>query len=458
MSYLAAARERLAGADPVAMSGRVRAVRGLTMLVDDLPAAVGRMVRIGGGASEVIGEVVGFDGRTAIVMPMDQADGVRPGDRVVTCPGAAAVNAGTGLLGRVIDALGRPLDHAPQGDDVAPAALMPRPLGALDRARIESPMATGVRALDVFTTLGRGQRIGLFAGPGVGKSTLLGMIAQRARCDVNVIALIGERGREVGDFIAHALGPEGMARSVVVVSTSDESPVKRVRAANAACAVAEHFRDRGKHVMLMIDSVTRFAHAQRQIGLASGEPPATRGYTPSVFSSLSRLLERAGAVTGEGGAGGRGAGSITGIYTVLVEGDEMTEPVSDAVRGILDGHVMLSRTLAQRGHYPAIDVLDSISRLADGLIDEAHRRARRTLVRLLAAYKEVEELVQIGAYAKGSNPIADVAIELRPRIEALLRQGGADMESLEGARAKAVELAGVADVMLAGGRRPAGKG
>jgi flagellum-specific ATP synthase len=282
------------------------------------------------------------------------------------------------------------------------------------RDPIRAPLATGVRAIDALATVGKGQRMGIFAGPGVGKSTLLGMIARSTRADVNVIALIGERGREVREFIDASLGPEGLARSVVIVATSDESPLLRVRAAHAACTVAEFFSGAGLDVMLMVDSVTRFAHAQRQIGLAVGEPPATRGYTPSVFAALPVLLERAGNV---------GPGSITAFYTTLVEGDDMTEPVADAVRGILDGHLILSRKIAQAGRYPSIDLLDSVSRVAKDVTPAQHHEDAMELRRLLGAYAEVEELVQIGAYAQGSDPRADAAIRLKDAIDALLLQG-----------------------------------
>ncbi len=288
----------------------------------------------------------------------------------------------------------------------------------------------------------------------MGKSTLLGNIARRARCDVIVVALIGERGREVKDFIEVALGKEGLARSVVVAATGDESPLMRIRAAHVACAAAEHFREEGKDVMLLVDSITRFAHAQRQIGLSVGEPPATKGYTPSVFAGLSRLLERAGALEpapGDAGSGGSG-GSITGLYTILVEGDETTEPITDAARGILDGHIMLSRALAQKGHYPAIDVLDSISRVADVVTDKAHQAARRQMARLMAGYHDVEDLLQIGAYTKGSNAESDLAIAYYPRIVEMLKQESGDVEEFEKARARMIKLA------MEAGERANGKG
>jgi len=294
-------------------------------------------------------------------------------------------------------------------------------MSAMRRPPIHTRLQTGVRAMDIATTVGRGQRLGIFAGPGVGKSTLLSMLARNTDADAIVIAMIGERGREVRDFIEHALGEAGMRRTVVVVATSDESPLMRVRAAHAAATIAERYRDEGSDVLLMVDSITRFAHAQRQIGLAVGEPPATRGYTPSVFAALPMLLERAG--TAEPKRLGERAGSITAFYTVLVEGDDLTEPITDAVRGILDGHIILSRALAQQGHFPAIDVLDSVSRLADTVAAKDHIEHRRELVRLISAYRQVEELVQIGAYSAGSNPRADKAIALKARMDALLAQG-----------------------------------
>jgi flagellum-specific ATP synthase len=271
-----------------------------------------------------------------------------------------------------------------------------------------------VRAIDSMLTIGKGQRMGIFAGPGVGKSTLHGSIARGTSAHVNVIGLIGERGREVPEFLEHVLGEEGLQRSIVVVATGDESPLMRVRAATVACSAAEYFRDQGLDVLLMLDSVTRFAQAQRQIGLSAGEAPATKGFTPSVFSMLPRLLERAGCIAG--------GGSITGFYTVLVEGDDMTEPIADAAKGILDGHIVLSRKLAERAHFPAIDILASISRVADQISDQNHLKARRHMSRLLSAYKEAEELIQIGAYARGSNPEVDAAIALKPVLEQFLRQ------------------------------------
>ncbi len=424
--------------NPLLVAGTVGAVRGLTLFVDDLPAEVGSLVTVHARDGARSGEVVGFDSGRTIVMTLGATLGVRAGDRVTAETAAPTVGVGNSLLGRVINGLGRPVDHGPVPVDLRQVPLVPEPLGPMDRGRITTMLPTGVRAIDLMTTVGKGQRLGIFAGPGVGKSTLLGMVAKRTAADVNVIALIGERGREVREFLDEALGPEGLERSLIVVATSDEAPLMRVRAANVACAAAEFFRDLGLDVMLMVDSITRFAHAQRQIGLSVGEPPATKGFTPSVFAALPTLLERAGAV--ERGRGSLG-GSITAFYTILVEGDDVTEPISDAVRGILDGHVMLSRTLANHGHYPAIDVLDSISRVAPAIIDEDHESARRALTGLIASYREVEELVQIGAYAEGSNPEADAAIALKPRIDELLRQGVDERAGFFNAKQSLVQLA-----------------
>jgi len=401
--------------------GSVAAVRGLSLLVSDLPLPVGALVRVepqAGAAAmtdhPIRGEVIGFDDKHGIVMLLDQNDGISPGMRVVGEQSAQTVQVGRCLLGRVIDGLGRPIDGGPRLTDTVARPLNAAPTSALARKRIDEPLPTGVKSMDALTTVGKGQRMGVFSGPGVGKSTLLSIIARNTSADVNVIALVGERGKEVRDFLETALGEKGLARSVIVVSTSDESPLLRVRAASVACAVAEHFRDLDSDVMLMMDSVTRLAQAQRQIGLTVGEQPATKGYTPSVFAMMPKLLERAGSL--------ESGGSITGLYAVLVEGDDLTEPISDAARGILDGHVTLSRKLASRGHYPAIDPLESISRVADDVCDENHIAARRKLLKLIAAYAEAEELINIGAYAHGSNPDCDVAIELKPALDEFLKQ------------------------------------
>lgn len=351
MSVLAPAFELSKSIQPMRIEGFVAAVRGLTVLVDELPAPIGAVVKVRLGATgqgaigqSAFGEVVGFSREHSVVMMLGDTAGIRPGNRVIAMQTSPTAGVGGAMLGRMVNGLGEVIDGGRPLRGLVQRPVSPAPINAMQRARIVDPMRTGVRAIDLMTPLGRGQRMGIFAGPGVGKSTLLGTIAQRCAADVNVIALIGERGREVKDFVEHALGAQGLSRSVLVVATGDESPLMRVRAARLACTVAEYFRDCGRHVLLMMDSITRFAHAQRQIGLSVGEPPATKGYTPSVFANMALLLERAGAL-----AMGP-AGSITGLYTILVEGDDMTEPVADAARGILDGHIILSRKLAHRAH------------------------------------------------------------------------------------------------------------
>lgn len=426
-------------AEPIGMTGRVRVVRGLTVLAGELPTPIGSLVRIGVvGGGFVQGEVVGFDHEHAIVMVLGSTGGILPGAPVELERVHQAAAVGERMLGRVVDGLGRPIDGAGPITETILRPLDPEPTRAMERRRITEPLRTGVRAIDLMTPVGRGQRLGVFAGPGVGKSTVLGQIARNTDADVSVIALIGERGREVREFIDDALGEQGLSRAVLVVSTGDESPLMRVRAARLACTVAEFFRDQGRNVLLMMDSVTRFAHAARQIGLSVGEPPASKGYTPSVFSSMAVLLERAGAVEPRDGSGG---GSITGLYTILVEGDDMTEPVADAARGILDGHVIMSRKLAQRGHYPAIDVLDSVSRVAGQIMDQSHAAARQHVLRLMAQYREIEELVQIGAYASGSDPEADTAIDLIEPLNELLRQRSDEPGRFDKSREMMVKLA-----------------
>jgi flagellum-specific ATP synthase len=421
MTSLAAHMQLIEQIDAREITGTVSVLRGLAVLVDDLPLPIGSLVRFGRApidpaAERAVrrGQVVGFDGAQSIVMLLNDSHGIMPGTKVTSEQTPNSVAVSRRLLGRVIDGLGRPIDHGPVVTDTIAQPLYASPTRALQRRPITEPLPTGVRVIDAMLTLGTGQRVGIFSGPGVGKSTLLASIARNTAADVNVIALIGERGREVREFLEKALGDEGRARSVVVVATGDESPLLRVRAANVACAVAEYFRDQGANVMLMMDSITRFAQAQRQIGLTVGEQPATKGYTPSVFAALPVLLERAGAV--------EGGGSITGLYAVLVEGDDLNEPISDAARGVLDGHIALSRTLAARGHYPAVDVLESISRLAEDVCDQPHREARRIIRRLLAAYADSEELINIGAYANGSNRDCDVAIQCKPTFDAFLQQ------------------------------------
>jgi FliI/YscN family ATPase len=401
--------------------GTVTEIRGLALHVVDLPLPVGAVVRVvtgphGGGAS-VRGEVIGFCEDHTLVMPFGSTSGISRGNRVVAESFSSSVRVGEGLLGRVINGLGEPIDGKGMLTDTTYRPLYHDPVDPMDRPLIDKPLATGVRAIDGFLSVGRGQRLGIFAAPGVGKSTVLGMMARHTDADVNVVALIGERGREVNDFLLNQLGEGAMQRTVVVCATGDESALLRIRAAMVANTVAEHFRDQGLDVLLIMDSVTRFCQAQRQVGLAAGEPPATRGYPPSVFSTLPVLLERSGRTRN---------GSITGFYSVLVEGDDMNEPIADATRGILDGHVILSRALATKGHWPAIDILQSISRVADDVTDKDHQSARALVVKLLSSYHEVEDLLNIGAYAAGSNPDFDLAIAAKPMLDRLLQQGRRD--------------------------------
>ncbi|MEM7626405.1 MAG: FliI/YscN family ATPase [Planctomycetota bacterium] len=419
------------------LRGTVKEVRGLALRVSTLPAPVGAMVEIypGGTTREdvrpIAGEVVGFDGRETVVMPLGAAAGIGRGDRVTALHNTQQVRVGPVLLGRVLNGLGEPIDGQGPLHDTVPTPLHPRPVDPLERPLISEPLATGVRAIDAMTPLGRGQRLGVFAPPGVGKSTLLATCAKHTAADVSVIALIGERGREVRHFIEQALGADGRSRSVVIAATSDEPALVRLRAAWVATAVAEYFRDQGLDVLLVMDSVTRFCQAQRQVGLAAGEPPATKGYPPSVFSTLPSLLERSGRTS---------TGSITGLYSVLIEGDDMAEPIADACRGILDGHVQLDRKLAEVGHFPAIDVPGSISRVADDVTDTNHQQARRAVVKLIAAYRQVEDLVNIGAYAAGSNPDFDLAITCKPAIDRLLQQGGGEVQGQADFAAAASQL------------------
>ena len=397
--------------------GRVRSVIGLIVEASSIGAAVGELCYIYEGSEpkgrRVAAEVVGVRDSTTLLMPLESTAGLRSGGLVERSLLPLSVGAGEALLGRVIDSNGTPLDGRGPLDFSARVPVHSEPPDALSRAMIDSPLRTGVRAIDAFTTLGKGQRIGIFSGSGVGKSTLLGMIARNTSADVNVIALIGERSREIQEFIVDNLGEEGMRRSVVVAVTGDQAAMRRVKGASVACAIAEYFRDRGNDVLLMMDSITRVAMAQREIGLAVGEPPTTRGYTPSVFAMLPRILERAGTAA---------TGSITGIYTVLVDGDDMNEPVGDAVRGILDGHIVLSRDLAHASHFPAIDVLKSVSRVAKRVCSDHHTNEQASLRRLMAAYADAQDLIRIGAYAKGSDTDTDLAIAVRDDIRQFLTQ------------------------------------
>lgn len=401
--------------DPIKYSGTVTRALGLLVESHGPQVTVGELcqIEIPKRNRIVWAEVVALHDQTVQLMAYTDTGGIEVGARVIATGDTLSIPVSERLLGRVLDSMGRPID----GRGFAGAAdwysVFGDPPDVLERAPITERLATGVRAIDGLAAVGKGQRLGIFSGSGVGKSTLLGMIARNTSADVNVIALIGERGREVKEFIDHDLGPEGLARSVVVVAQSNTPPLSRVRGAYVATAIAEYFRDSGRDVMLLFDSVTRFARAQREIGLATGEPAATRGFTPSVFALLPKLLERCGTST---------EGSITGFYSVLVEGDDMDEPVADAVRGILDGHIVLARRLAERYHYPAIDILASLSRLSTKVTDRVEREAAGRVRRLLATYTEAEDLINVGAYAEGSNPEIDEAIARIEPIREFLRQ------------------------------------
>jgi ATP synthase in type III secretion protein N len=423
---LHALKAALAKAPTVRAVGRVSGVTGLSLRFTLPGARVGDVVRVARRGEPLPCEVVGFDGGVAIAMPLGPLGGVGPDDAVESTGGPWRVRASEGLLGRVVDGLGRPCDGGPEIDGPL-VAVDAEPPEALARRPIQHPFVTGVRVIDGLMTLGEGQRVGLFAGSGVGKSTLLGSIARGANADVVVVALVGERGREVSEFLERSLGAEGRAKSVVVVATSDAAALERIRAAQVATAHAEFFRDRGARVLLLVDSVTRFERALREVGLATGEPPARRGYPPSVFAALPRLLERAGQSS---------RGSITAIYTVLVEGGDMDEPVADEVRGILDGHVVLDRLLAARGRYPAVDVTVSLSRVMDSIVTPAHRDAARKLRALVATYEAKRDLVVLGAYAKGSDKDLDEALAKMPSVEDFLRQDADVRSPLESTTAR----------------------
>lgn len=434
MSVFASQFEAVEQMIPQGLMGTVDGVTGMRVSVAALRAPVGAMCEMTTRTGRSVqAQVVGLRGDQALLMPLGDVSGVSKGDAVRCKTAQQTMAVGGDLLGRVINGMGEPID---EGGSLCAQQYYPlfrQAPEAMSRLPIDEPLGTGIRSIDGLLTAGRGQRLGIFAGTGVGKSVLMGMIARYTSADVTVVALVGERGREVGDFLSKDLGKDGLKRSVVIVSTSDESPVLRVRATFLATAVAEYFRDQGADVLLLVDSLTRLAMAQRQIGLAAEEPPATKGYTPSVFAMLPQLLERSGRTE---------AGSITGFYTVLVEGDDINEPISDAVRGALDGHVWLSRDLANRGHYPAVSVLESISRVMIDVVDDGQMEAARGVSRILAVWRDIEDLVNIGAYARGTNSEYDLALDAKPLIDAYLRQGIAERVGFDQARRQLLELNG----------------
>lgn len=402
---------------PVRVHGKVTRVTGLIVEGHGPASSVGTQCLIFPRRSDqpIPAEVVGFRDSRILLMPLGEIRGIGPGSEIVSLEGRPVFKVDESILGRIIDGIGNPLDEGPPitGRDEYP--IYGRPINPLNRARIDTPLILGIRAIDGLLTCGRGQRLGIFSGSGVGKSVLLGMIARNTQADVNVIALVGERGREVREFIERDLGEEGLRRSVVVAATSDQPPLIRMRGAFIATTIAEYFRDLGNHVILMVDSLTRFSMSQREVGLAVGEPPTTKGYTPTVFNTLPKLVERAGnSNTG---------GSVTGLYAVLVEGDDFNDPIADAARSILDGHIVLSRDLAAQGHYPAIDVLQSVSRLMKEIVSDEQRQLASELIATQAVYRKSEDLINIGAYVAGSNSRIDYAIKMVDPINQFLEQG-----------------------------------
>jgi len=406
---------RLGEKDCIRSIGKVEQIIGLAIESSGPPDAnLGELCKIARPDGDyVLAEVVGFRDKKVVLMVLGEMRGIGPGCNVIATGRVLRAAVGQELLGRILDGLGNPIDGKGMPDDLVAHNIFAEPINPLERPRIDKPLPVGVKAIDGLITFGRGQRVGIFAGSGVGKSTLMGMIAKNTEAEVNVIALIGERGREVKEFIERDLGPEGLERSVVIVATSDQPALVRIRGAFVATAIAEYFRDCGNDVLLMMDSLTRFSMAQREVGLSAGEPPTTKGYTPSVFALMPKLLERCGRTN---------QGSITGIYTVLVDGDDLDEPIADAARGILDGHVVLSRKLANRNHFPSLDILASISRVMPQVVEKDHAELIQKCKNLMAVYRDSEDLINIGAYVSGSNRNIDEAIDYMPRINAFLRQ------------------------------------
>ena len=417
--------ERLAAVDPITEFGVVDKIVGNSIESHGPNATVGSVCWLTNGEKRFPVEVVGFSSGRVVTMPLGKIEGIRQGDLIRVSGKTASIPMSEGLKGYVLNGLGQAIDGKPLPSVTVQQELYAEPSNPLKRDPIREPMFTGVRSIDGLLTCGIGQRIGIFGGSGVGKSTLLGMLARYAAADINIIALVGERGREVREFIENDLGKDGLERSIVFVSTSDQPALVRIRAAFAATAAAEFFRDRGLNVMLMMDSVTRFAMAQREVGLAAGEPPSSKGYTPSVFSMLPRLLERSGKFN---------KGSITAFYTVLVEGDDMNDPIADSVRSILDGHIVLDRNLAGRGHYPCIDILASNSRLMPQLVDEDTRKASYSVRDMIATYRDAEDLINIGAYKRGSNPRIDLAVDRIDAINGFLKQRAEEPSEMRATR------------------------
>jgi flagellum-specific ATP synthase len=425
---------RLNQMNPIKMVGSVKRAVGLVVESLGPPVSVGELCEIAGRdrGEGIPAEVIGFRDNYVLSMPLYKVHGVKLGDQVICRKKQASIPVSSALLGRIIDAMGQPIDDLGPIDSTEEYALQPDGTNPLERKNIEETLGTGIRAIDGLLTCGKGQRIGIFGGSGVGKSTLLGMMARYTSADINVISLVGERGREVRAFIEKDLGEEGLRRSVVVVSTSDQPPLLRIRAAMVATTIAEYFRNQGKDVLLVMDSVTRFAMAQREVGLAAGEPPSSKGYTPSVFALLPRLLERAGNF--------RSGGSITGFYTVLVEGDDMNDPIADSVRSLLDGHIVLSRELAWRNHYPCIDILASVSRLMIDLVPQAYIQKAGKIREWLSTYQKAEDMVNIGAYVKGSNPKIDIALNKIDAVNAFLIQRSDERVIVENALGAVEEI------------------
>lgn len=419
--------------NPVVKVGKVVEIIGLIIEADGPESSIGDLCHIVSDDIEPIScEVVGFRENRILLMPLGSIEGLKAGAKVVNSGSDMKVKVSDSLLGRVLDGLGNPIDGLGEIAADKYYSTSGKLINPLKRKPIDEPLSLGIRAIDGLITVGKGQRMGIFAGSGVGKSTTLAMMAKNTSADINVIALIGERGREVREFIEHTLGVDGMKRSVVVVATSEQPSLVKIKAAFVACAIAEYFRDKGKDVLFMLDSVTRIALAQREVGLAVGEPPATRGYTPSVFALMPKFLERAGC---------NEYGTITGLYTVLVEGDDFNEPVSDTARSILDGHIMLSRSLAHKNHYPAIDVLQSISRVMNNIVDKEHKGAAGKIRSLLASYAKNEDLINIGAYQRGADPLVDKAISLMDKIDRYLIQSGEDKTDYQTSVSEIIRLA-----------------